>query len=358
MKKHSFSRTPLKYISIIFISSFILSAVSCKFDYDTSPLSEFSPSGQFIVGTVNGNTNEAGETATLDIKLRFNPDSDVVIDISSDSPDEGTVSPQSLTFTPLNWDTWQTITITGVDDNIYDSTQDYHILFSDVTSLDDAFNGKSINSVSVSNTDNDTKLTALQNSGFSLLKTVDGCPDGFEEGMIQIDAEDDNGGDGSKKDNAGASEIVNPGVKIQMCSTETAGAENVTAMKSTSFIVFRNNTKCPTDYEGGYIKIDTEDEANADYISGEVGDSYLYSDSGTAILYLCKSSDDPDLENLKDAAVTVLKNGDCPGGSVEGSIKLDTEDNNNRDTASGNIGSSYLSNANTKSIYLGFCTFN
>jgi hypothetical protein len=63
------------------------------------------------------------------------------------------------------------------------------------------------------------------------------------------------------------------------------------------------------------------------------------------------------LEILKDKAFTLFKNGDCPDGSAEGTLKVDTEDNNNADAASGSIGSSYLSNDNTKSVYLKVCTF-
>ena len=51
------------------------------------------------------------------------PSSDVVIGVSSGDTDEATVSAASLTFTNSNWNSAQTITVTGVDDSIIDGSQ-------------------------------------------------------------------------------------------------------------------------------------------------------------------------------------------------------------------------------------------
>ena len=50
-------------------------------------------------------TTEAGGTATFTVRLRSQPDADVVIGAASDNPAEGTAAPASLTFTSGNWNT-------------------------------------------------------------------------------------------------------------------------------------------------------------------------------------------------------------------------------------------------------------
>ncbi len=60
--------------------------------------------------------NENGGTGTFTVVLNTQPDSDVVFDITSLDILEATVDLSVLTFTNANWDTPQTITVTGVDD--------------------------------------------------------------------------------------------------------------------------------------------------------------------------------------------------------------------------------------------------
>ena len=49
---------------------------------------------------------------------------------------EGTVSPATLTFTPANWNTAQTVTVTGVDDAVDDGDIAYTIVTAPATSSD------------------------------------------------------------------------------------------------------------------------------------------------------------------------------------------------------------------------------
>ena len=70
--------------------------------------------------------DESGTTDTFTVVLNTQPLSDVVFSISSSDTGEATVT-SSLTFTPANWDTPQTATVTGVDDDIVDGTQ-YQLL--------------------------------------------------------------------------------------------------------------------------------------------------------------------------------------------------------------------------------------
>jgi len=56
-----------------------------------------------------------GGTTTYSLALSTQPDSNVVFQIVSSIPSAATVSPTTLTFTPLDWSTPKVITLTGVD---------------------------------------------------------------------------------------------------------------------------------------------------------------------------------------------------------------------------------------------------
>jgi len=71
-----------------------------------------------IAGLLNGNTSEDEDQATFTVKLRSQPEANVTIGLSSSDVGEGKVSPASLTFTDGNWDDLQTVTMTGVDDDV------------------------------------------------------------------------------------------------------------------------------------------------------------------------------------------------------------------------------------------------
>ena len=73
-------------------------------------------------------TTEAGGTATFDVVLDTQPTGDVTIGISSSNTAEDTVSTASLTFTSANWSTAQTVTVTGVDDDLDDGDISYNIV--------------------------------------------------------------------------------------------------------------------------------------------------------------------------------------------------------------------------------------
>ena len=63
--------------------------------------------------------DEDGGTVAYRVKLLSSePTSDVTVTLESDDPSAATVSPASLTFTPAEWNTAQTVTVTGVNDNV------------------------------------------------------------------------------------------------------------------------------------------------------------------------------------------------------------------------------------------------
>jgi uncharacterized repeat protein (TIGR01451 family) len=102
-------------------------------------------------------TTEAGGTDSFTIVLPLTPTADVTVNLSSSDTTEGTVSPTTVTFTTANWNQPVTVTVTGVDDQVYDQDQSYTIDFSPLSSTDNNYNGVPVNSVDVINEDDDAQ---------------------------------------------------------------------------------------------------------------------------------------------------------------------------------------------------------
>jgi hypothetical protein len=100
-------------------------------------------------------TTEAGGPATFTVVLTSQPGSAVTIGLSSSDSSEGTVSPTNVTLNHGNWDTAQTVTVTGVDDPVIDGDIAYQIITAPAISNDPIYNGMVAADVSVTNQDND-----------------------------------------------------------------------------------------------------------------------------------------------------------------------------------------------------------
>lgn len=122
---------------------------------DLSGVTDDDDVAGFIASSVSGHTTEVGGTATFTLKLSSRPTGSVSVGISSSTTAEGTVSPSSLTFTTANWNTPQTVTVTGVDENVADGNQNYSVVLAAATSSDTNYNGLDPSDVSVTNDDND-----------------------------------------------------------------------------------------------------------------------------------------------------------------------------------------------------------
>lgn len=101
-------------------------------------------------------TSEAGGQATFSVVLDSQPLDDVVIPITVSDASEGEVSAAELVFTPENWDTPQTVTVTGVDDEEVDRDVSYLIVIGPAVSHDPTYDGLDAADVKVINLDNDT----------------------------------------------------------------------------------------------------------------------------------------------------------------------------------------------------------
>ncbi len=108
------------------------------------------------VSSISGNTTEAGGTATFSVWLNSQPTGDVTIGLSSSDTSEGTVSPDSVTFTTSNWGESQTITVTGEDDPDDDGDVEYTVVTGTPTTSDSNYSALDPDDVSVTNIDDDT----------------------------------------------------------------------------------------------------------------------------------------------------------------------------------------------------------
>ncbi len=119
-------------------------------------------------------TNEAGGTDSFTVRLVSEPTSDVTINLSSSNTEEGTVSPASLTFNASNWNSPQTVTVTGIDDSVADKDVAYTVELANVVSEDENYNGKFGKTINAVNIDNETVGITVNppNSPFEILENA------------------------------------------------------------------------------------------------------------------------------------------------------------------------------------------
>ena len=75
------------------------------------------------VSVISGPTSEGGGTATFSVALGSQPTADVTITLASNNLGEGTTNVASLTFTAVNWNIAQVVTVTGVDELVADGAR-------------------------------------------------------------------------------------------------------------------------------------------------------------------------------------------------------------------------------------------
>ena len=130
-------------------------------------------------------TSEGGTASHFTAALLTQPTDPVTVAITSSNISEGTVSPASLTFTRDNWQTTQTVTVTGQDDNLDDGDQSYSI---ELTTRSDDTNYNTSSTITATNTDNDDAPTAI-----TLTATPATITEAGGEQSINITATFDNG---------------------------------------------------------------------------------------------------------------------------------------------------------------------
>ncbi|MEG4142117.1 DUF4347 domain-containing protein [Microcoleus sp. Pol7_B1] len=125
-------------------------------------------------------TGEDGTKANFSVVLNTQPIADVTIGLNTDNVAEGTVSTNSLTFTPANWNIPQPVTVTGVEDSSADGDIDYKIVTAAAVSTDVNYNNRDVADVSITNKDNDT-------AGISITPTQTTATEGGANGSYEIE---------------------------------------------------------------------------------------------------------------------------------------------------------------------------
>eukprot|EP00755_Sulcionema_specki_P029350 Sspe_Gene.17834::Locus_6365_Transcript_1_1_Confidence_1.000_Length_694::g.17834::m.17834 len=110
-------------------------------------------------------TTEAGGVAQFTMVLTTAPTHDVTIPVATSDPSESFVSPLSLTFSPTNFATAQTVTITGVNDDIDDGDVSFVVQTGPAVSSDASYNNFNPADVRVTNTDDDTAGITVTTGG-------------------------------------------------------------------------------------------------------------------------------------------------------------------------------------------------
>ena len=107
-----------------------------------------------VTGAVTGQATEAGGQASFTVALRTQPAQAVTVAVTSRASSEGRVSPSTLTFQPGSWSTTQTVTVTGLNDNVDDGTVTWNVRL-DPASGDANYNALANVDVSLTTTDDD-----------------------------------------------------------------------------------------------------------------------------------------------------------------------------------------------------------
>ncbi len=137
---------------------------------------------RFITGTEEEDfeTSEEGQTATFKIVLNMQPLADVIISLESSNKDEGLVSPADYTFTTENWNTPQTVTVNGVNDQASDGDVSYFVFISDIKSTDSDYNNlNEDDEVALVNIDDDLTAGLVFVAGTNLQTSEEGDEETF-----------------------------------------------------------------------------------------------------------------------------------------------------------------------------------
>ena len=118
-------------------------------------------------GTTDGSgnllTTEAGSTSTFTVVLDSKPTADVTVSITGADSTEHSLSASSLTFTTSNWNTAQTVTVTGVDDSIDDG--DTTTTLTATASNSGGYAGTETATTTLKTSDNDTAGISITQTG-------------------------------------------------------------------------------------------------------------------------------------------------------------------------------------------------
>jgi hypothetical protein len=136
----------------------LLEVMGGSVPFDLKVVKPRAPAGILATPSSPLVTSEGGGQATMQVVLVSTPTATVTVPISSSRPSEGTPSPTALVFDATNWNQPQTVTITGVDDQVSDGAQAYTILTGPAVSDDPMYAGLRAETLPLTNLDDDPSL--------------------------------------------------------------------------------------------------------------------------------------------------------------------------------------------------------
>ena len=114
----------------------------------------------YSISAIDEYSSESGDNASFRVRLNSEPTDNVTLTLASLDTGEGTVtdpSSKQLTFQSTDWLTYQTVTVTGVDDNQTDGNQEFTIrLLGDNSTDDNRYRDLLPPTVTLTNIDDET----------------------------------------------------------------------------------------------------------------------------------------------------------------------------------------------------------
>ncbi|MEM6429454.1 MAG: DUF4347 domain-containing protein, partial [Deinococcota bacterium] len=117
--------------------------------------------------------SEPDGALNIQVRLTVIPTEGVALPLSVSDPDRATVSPASLSFTPDNWDVFQTVTVTAIDNNIDDDLINgepvtFDLVTGTSSSSDPDYSGLTTDDITITYIDDDVAgIRASPQSGLS-----------------------------------------------------------------------------------------------------------------------------------------------------------------------------------------------
>lgn len=97
--------------------------------------------GSFNVSAEEFVVPEDGTPVEVEITLGTQPGGDVLVPLRLDDESQAELDTERLTFTELDWNLPQTVTITGIDDLTADGDQTFNLVLGPTNSTEETFNG-------------------------------------------------------------------------------------------------------------------------------------------------------------------------------------------------------------------------
>ncbi len=113
-----------------------------------------------LLDKLTATVTEGATTDSYTIVLASQPSANVTLTPTPSTPNQITASPTIISFTPANWNIPQTVTLTAIDDPVFESTLSLTITH-DITTTDPRYAILSASEISVTVTDNDPLIQPI-----------------------------------------------------------------------------------------------------------------------------------------------------------------------------------------------------